>query len=266
MRSVMNAASSDGHAFEHERETSRLLERHRFVDQPPRVVGALALHLESAERVHRLRRQADVTHHRDLGVEDRLDGFDAARLSAFDLHRLRAGLDERARRCAPILRPTRGTRGTACRRRRARATRRARRRARVVEHVVDRDAQRVGVSEDDHAEGVADEDDVGAGGVGDLRARVVVRGEHSDPLRRLHRPDRRDGDSFRCLCHFFLHWTEEGGGRAEDAIPPVRTGSLLCPPRFRLGPLLRIQAVRSTAFPFEHFESARRADRNARAC
>ena len=56
--------------------------------------------------------------------------------------------------------------------------------ARVVEHVVDGDAERVGIAEDDHAEGVADEDDVGAGGVGDLRAGIVVGGDHADALRR----------------------------------------------------------------------------------
>ena len=51
-----------------------------------RGVELLALHLEAAERVDRLRREADVAHHRDLGVEDRRDRVEPL-AAALELHR-----------------------------------------------------------------------------------------------------------------------------------------------------------------------------------
>ena len=83
----------------------------------------------------------------------------------------------------------------------ARGVQRARRAAGggagVVEHVGDGDAEGVGVAENHHAEGVADEDDVGAGSVGRLGARVVVGGDHADAGRTLHRFHQGGRDFFR---------------------------------------------------------------------
>ena len=60
-----------------------------------RRVGLAALDLEAAELAVRLRRQADVPHHGDVGREDRLDGRqDAA--AALDLDRRGAALGEEA--------------------------------------------------------------------------------------------------------------------------------------------------------------------------
>ena len=77
-----------GHALEHEREATRVRERDRVVGERLRGVELLALHLEAAERVDRLRGEADVAHHRDLGVEDRLHRVEAL-VAAFELHRAR---------------------------------------------------------------------------------------------------------------------------------------------------------------------------------
>ena len=52
-----------------------------------------ALDLEPAHGVHRLRRQAEVAHHRDLGVDDGLDHRQPL-AAALQLHRLGAGPDE----------------------------------------------------------------------------------------------------------------------------------------------------------------------------
>ncbi len=62
---------------------------------------AVALHLEPAELMDRLRRQADVPHHRDVGVHARLHGRPHPH-AALELHRVRAALlQEPARRSAP---------------------------------------------------------------------------------------------------------------------------------------------------------------------
>ena len=85
-----------GNALEHDREAAGVGERDRVVGERLRGVELLALHLEAAERVDRLRREADVAHHRDLGVEDRLHRVDAL-AAAFELHRARTGAHERRR-------------------------------------------------------------------------------------------------------------------------------------------------------------------------
>ena len=53
---------------------------------------------------------------------------------------------------------------------------------RVVEHLLHRDGDRRVVAEDDHAEGVADEEDVDAGGFEEAGRGVVVAGHHDDAL------------------------------------------------------------------------------------
>ena len=82
-----------GHALEHQREGARLLGLARRGEQPLARRLAAALHLEAAELVHRLRRQAEVRHHRHLGGDQRAHHVGAV---ALDLHRLRAALLEEA--------------------------------------------------------------------------------------------------------------------------------------------------------------------------
>ena len=80
-----------GHALEHDGEHARLDERLGVVDEQLGAARLLALHLEAAHGVHRLRGQADVAHHRDLGVDDGLD----------HRHPLAAALELHARRRRP---------------------------------------------------------------------------------------------------------------------------------------------------------------------
>ena len=94
--SVIIARDRVGNALEHDREAAGLGERDRVVGERLRGVELLALHLEAAERVDRLRREADVAHHRDLGVEDRVHGVEPL-AAAFELHRARARAHERGR-------------------------------------------------------------------------------------------------------------------------------------------------------------------------
>jgi len=65
-----------------------------FVDEAAGILKIFSLQLESAEGVDGLRCQSDVAHDRNLGIENRLDHANARRLASFDLHRMRAGLDE----------------------------------------------------------------------------------------------------------------------------------------------------------------------------
>ena len=68
-----------GHALEHDGETPRLRQRHCIRQQLLGSGGLAALHLVTTHGVHRLRGEPKVTHHRDLGVEDRShDGRDDA--------------------------------------------------------------------------------------------------------------------------------------------------------------------------------------------
>ena len=82
------------------RARSRSSRRPRAPWRRPRALErprpSCALHLEATHHVHRLRREADVAHHRDLGVDDRLDHRHPL-AAAFELHGLRAGSDERRR-------------------------------------------------------------------------------------------------------------------------------------------------------------------------
>ena len=67
-----DAGDRVGNALEYDREAARLGERHRVVGEGLRGVELLALHLEPTECVDRLWGEPDVSHHGDLGVEDRL--------------------------------------------------------------------------------------------------------------------------------------------------------------------------------------------------
>ena len=86
--------------LEDHREGAGLLDRERVGDERARLVEGLALDADLADRVDRLRRQADVAHHRDAGTDERLD--DPRRPdAALDLDRLGAGLaQEASRRCS----------------------------------------------------------------------------------------------------------------------------------------------------------------------
>ena len=148
--------------------------------------GPPPLDLEAAEGVHRLRRQAEVPHDRDLGREDRLDHREALD-AALELHRPAAPLDDEARRVAHgVL----GGRVVGEVRQVAddeRALRRSRDGLRVGDHPVERGAERVGRAVDDHLDRVADEEEVDPRGVEERGRRGVVGGEGRDlpaPLER----------------------------------------------------------------------------------
>ena len=82
-----------GHPLEHQGEAAGGLEGLGVLHQGERRLGLLALHPEAAHGVHRLRGEAEVAHHGDLGVDDGLDDRHPLG-AALELHRLGAGPDE----------------------------------------------------------------------------------------------------------------------------------------------------------------------------
>ena len=92
--------------LEHDREAAGRLERARVVDEAARLLGGAALGLEPTERGCRLRREADVPHHRDARPDDRrnprerrsgtleLDGIGAGLLDEPDRVRDRLGVGD----------------------------------------------------------------------------------------------------------------------------------------------------------------------------
>ena len=68
-----------GHQLQHDREGAGLLDRQRVGEQGSRGIAGLALHADLADLVDGLRRQADVAHDRDAGLDHGLDGARRAR-------------------------------------------------------------------------------------------------------------------------------------------------------------------------------------------
>ncbi len=142
----------------------------------------------------------------NLGFDERADELDAR---AFDLDGFGAGLLDEADGVGDGL----GDRAVIAAEGHVghdeRAAHGAAHGARVVQHLVDGDGQRVFVAEDDHGERVADEDEIDAGLVDKARGGVVVGGERGDGLAlALHLAERGHGD-----------FGEGNAGRREDARP-----------------------------------------------
>ena len=128
----------------------------------------------------RLRRQADVPHHRDLGLDDRIDHRHPLATS-LQLHGLSPGPDEGGRVAHGVL-----DRDVVAEPREIAHDHRTRsgagHRPNVVGHVVHGDLQRVVVAEHDHGHRVADQDEVDAALVGDAGTGRVVRGHHHERI------------------------------------------------------------------------------------
>jgi hypothetical protein len=151
-----------------------------------------------------------VAHHRDLGVEDRLDHRQPL-AAALELHGLGAGPDEPRRvvhgvdRGGVVAEPRQVGDDEGLRRLPVggRAGQAAGHRGGVVGQVVDGDLERVVVAEHDHGDRVAHEDQVDPGLVGHAGSRGVVGRDHDErlaPVARLARADGGRGDLPAHLC------------------------------------------------------------------
>ena len=135
--------------------------------------SGFALHAESAERVHRLRRQADMAHHRNFGFHQPRDAIHAP-LAAFDFHGFGAGFFHEAQALRTASASSIVIAAVGHVRDQQRSPHAAAHGARVVQHFVHGDGQRVFVAEHDHAQRIADEHDVHAGFIEQARRRIVV--------------------------------------------------------------------------------------------
>ena len=145
-------------------------------------VGGFALDAIAAEGVDGLGREADVSHYGNFGFGEARDEFETA-LAAFDFDGFGAGFFDEADGVAKgfgdvgvigaegHVGDDEGVVGAAADG------------AGVVDHFVERDGESVVVAENDHAERVANEEDIDAGLIGKARSRVVVGGETDDFLR-----------------------------------------------------------------------------------
>ncbi|CAM2144805.1 hypothetical protein PT2222_160166 [Paraburkholderia tropica] len=170
------------HRFDHHELRTGVLQRERVADQLRRARIALALHLEAAERMHRLRRKTDVRAHGHRALDQHLDGGREP-FAALDLHHLRA-------RAHQLDRVREGVFGRAEGAERQigddqRLGLRARHRRRVIGDVVDGDGQRGRVALEHVAERVADQHGIDARTVAQRRKARVVAGQHGDALARV---------------------------------------------------------------------------------
>ena len=87
------------HGFQHHSKSSRSFHGARVALHVMSRIVRLALHVESAHRIHGLRRQSDVSHHGNFGFDEARDQFDAA-LSAFHLYGFRSAFFHKTHRVA----------------------------------------------------------------------------------------------------------------------------------------------------------------------
>src|SRR5437762_3263966 len=76
--------------LQYDGERARLLEPFCFGDESLGVYSFAPLHSRSTDRIHGLRRKANVRHHWNPGPHQRVDGFEHLRIAALDLHRAHA--------------------------------------------------------------------------------------------------------------------------------------------------------------------------------
>ena len=168
-----------GHGLEHDGERAGGLERLRVGDQLARSGLALALHLEAAERVDGLRRQAQVPHDGDAGGHHG-GNLRAHLFAAFQLHAVRAAFLEQAAGVAYGI----GDADLVGQERHVADDQGVLRAAgdggAVVDHVFDGHGQGVLVTEHHVAQRVADEDAVDAGLILELGGGVIVGREHGE--------------------------------------------------------------------------------------
>ena len=151
-----------GDRLEDDREAAHGLQRQRLLGDLRRPAGGLALGLVAAERGRRLRRQADVAHHRDPGADDRPRAVDRG-AAALELDRVAAGLLDEALGVGDGLLVrllVRAERHVADQERRAQAAADG---GGQHQHLLHADGDGRVVAEHRHRRGVADEDEVDAG-------------------------------------------------------------------------------------------------------
>ena len=168
------------HQLQHHGAGASLGERLGVLDQPVGRGGVAALDLVAAEGVHRLGGEPEVSHHRNASLHQRAHRLDHV-APALELHTRRVGLLQHASRVPDRL----GDRHLIGEERHVheqqRGGRAAANRGRVIDHLVERGAER-GLLPGDHlVEGVAHEQHVHLRALQEPREGRVVAGQHHQP-------------------------------------------------------------------------------------
>ena len=165
------------HEFEDDGECARFFNRKRVGGEGVGGLGCFAFELVAAFFADALREHAEVGHDGDAVCDDVGDTRGVA-CAAFEFHGVRAGGDEAAGVGDGLVGRVVAGEGEVGDDKRA--LRAAGDGGGVMEHVLHGDVGGVGEAEDDHAEGIADEEDVDAAFVEQPRGRVVVGGEDGE--------------------------------------------------------------------------------------
>ena len=196
----MRAATSAGTASRTTAKQPCGFERPSVVQQAGGARGRPALRVVAAQHRRGLWRQPEMTHHGHAGGHDG-GGAPNGRARAFHLDGIGTGVadePDRVRHGNPV-RDLVGTEGEIGNEQRPPGT--ARDGAGQHQHLVHRDADRGVEAEDRHRGGVAHEDGVDAGAIGQPRARRVVGGQHRDLATAPGCVGERAGKHFRRAVH-----------------------------------------------------------------
>jgi len=184
---VISPAELPGQAFEHQGEAAGVLQGLGLGEQPGGGRGGAPLDLEAAELGQALGGEPDVALDRDAGPDHGAHGLDVA--CALDLDRPGAAVGQQAHCVGHGLfhRDLVGAEGHVGHDQGAAGGRSHR--PGVMEHLLHGHGQGVGAAEDDHGQGVADQDHVRAGLFHQPGRWEVVGGDHGQPAGALGRAD-----------------------------------------------------------------------------
>ena len=185
-------------AFQNDRERPGFLNRRRVFEE----LIPIAPHLVSAERLDALRNEPAMPDDRNPGVDDRPNRR-RSRRAAFDFNRRRLRFLQN-----PSATPNRFVRPELAKRKRnvdddQRPLRRPRDRLRVIDHLVERRAQRRRPPLNDGRQRVADEKHIEPRRVRHSRRRIIVRGNDGDLFAAFfHLQNLQNGIRARFIRHF----------------------------------------------------------------
>ena len=170
-----------GDRLQHDRIGASLLQRVRVLDETARVLFGASLLAEPAGRVHRLRIQPEMPHHRDPNLDQARNRFRDVP-SAFDLDRVSSALLNQSARIADRF----FGRNLVGQKRHVgddeRAVGAPADGLGVVNHLFQSDGERVAVAQQHHPQGIADQKNVDSGLLQHASHQRVVGGQHGDLL------------------------------------------------------------------------------------
>jgi hypothetical protein len=201
--------------FYHDQLGARVLHGERIAQYLARAGVGLALHLEAAKRMHRLRRQTDMRAHRNRPFDQKAHCVREP-FTALELHHLRAGAHQFHRAPEGVFRrAVRAERQVGHHQRRGPRPRDARR---VIRDVGERHRQGGRLALQHVAERIADQQHVDARAIQQRGEARVVTGQHGDLFAGVaHCLQFRHGDGvparFLQIGHGEIRWKKEGARR-----------------------------------------------------